>query len=121
HRYLLEAVSMLDTDAHIVIAGRGETEDDLRDLARALGLESRLHLLGLRADVPNLLDAADVFTQPSLSEGLPLAMLEAMFASRPIVASDVGDVRQAVGEDGGLLVAPGNAQELSQAIDRLLR
>jgi len=120
HRYLLEALSMMETDAHLAIAGRGELEEPLRDLAHSLGLSDRVHLLGLRGDIPNLLAAADVFVQPSLSEGLPLALLEAMFAGRPIVSSDVGDVHQAVGEDSALLVGPGDSQGLATAITRLL-
>lgn len=107
--------------AHVVIAGRGELAEELRALARRLGLEGRVHLLGFRRDVPALLAAADVVVLPSLSEGLPLALLEAMFAGRPIVASDTGEIRTVL--DGGrlgLLVEPGNAEQLAAALDRLL-
>src|SRR5262249_39698755 len=86
HRFLLEAQAQLSRrypNLHVVIAGRGEQQNSLTDLARQLGIESRVHLLGLRTDVANLLAAADVFALPSLSEGLPLALLEAMFAARP--------------------------------------
>jgi glycosyltransferase involved in cell wall biosynthesis len=81
-----------------------------------------VHLLGLRPDVAAVLAAADVFVLPSLSEGLPLALLEAMFAGRPIVASDVGEVAVALaGGEAGVLVEPGNAAALAAALDRLLR
>lgn len=122
HRHLVEALGLLSSGAgvHVVIAGRGECEDDLTQLAEQLGLAPRLHVLGQRTDVTNLLAAADVFVQPSLSEGLPCALLEAMFAERPIVATDVGDMRAALGDDGGLLVPPGTAQALADALDRLL-
>lgn len=120
HRYLVEALGLMSTTAHLVIAGRGEVEDELRQLAATLGVDERLHLLGLRSDIPNLLGAADVFVQSSLSEGLPLALLEAMFAGRPIVATDVGDVARAVGDDGALLVSPGSAAGLAAGITRLL-
>jgi len=84
-------------------------------------LHDRLHLLGLRSDVPAVLAAADVFVLPSLSEGLPLALLEAMFARCPIIASDVGDVAVALARgDAGILVAPGNAAALARALDLLL-
>ncbi len=120
HRVLLEALALLPTDAHVVIAGRGASEQDLLGLAEQRGLLPRLHLLGLRNDIPNLLAAADVFVQPSLAEGLPMAVLEAMFAGRPIVASNVGDVGEAVGDDGALLVPPGDARELAAALTRVL-
>jgi glycosyltransferase involved in cell wall biosynthesis len=97
-------------------------QSELEAQARAGGLSERVHLVGLRDDVPALLAAADIFVLPSLSEGLPLAILEAMFATRPIVASDVGGIRAAL-DDGraGLLVPPGNSSELAGAIARLLR
>ena len=81
----------------------------------------RVHLLGLRSDVPEILAAADLFVLPSLSEGLPLALLEAMFAGRPIIASDVGEVAAALeGGSAGVLIPPGNPAALAAAIDELL-
>jgi glycosyltransferase involved in cell wall biosynthesis len=124
HRFLLEALALLRArypNLHLAIAGRGELADALRVQARKLGLADRLHLLGLRSDIPNLLASADVFVLPSLSEGLPLALLEAMFAGCPVVASDVGEVRTALANgDAGLLVEPGQASALATALDRLL-
>jgi glycosyltransferase involved in cell wall biosynthesis len=124
HRYLIEAMGMLRDRyprLHLAICGRGELGDALAALAREKGLADRVHLLGLRSDVAAILSAADTFVLPSLSEGLPLALLEAMFARRPIVASAVGEV-SAVLEQGeaGLLVEPGNASTLATALDRLL-
>ena len=124
HTYLLEAVAQLSStypQLHVALAGRGELAGALEGQARDLGLGGRVHFLGLRQDVANVLAAADVFVLPSLSEGLPLALLEAMFASRPIVASAVGDVPVALaGGAAGLLVPPGDPTALAQAIDRLL-
>jgi glycosyltransferase involved in cell wall biosynthesis len=89
--------------------------------ARAHGLTDSIHLLGLRSDVAAVLAAADIFVLPSLSEGLPMALLEAMFARRPIVASSVGDVGVALAHgEAGLLVQPGDPPALALAIDRLL-
>ncbi len=124
HRYLIEALAALrrrHPEAHVAIAGRGDEEARLGALAAALGLGDRVHLLGLRDDVPGLLAAADVFAMPSLSEGLPMALLEAMFAARPIVASDVGEIRAALaGGAAGLLVPPGDATVLATALAKLL-
>jgi glycosyltransferase involved in cell wall biosynthesis len=124
HRYAVEALALLrerDPKLHLLIAGRGELDDALRKQAEALGVVDRLHLLGLRSDIPNLLAAADVFVLPSLSEGLPLALLEAMFAGRPIVASDVGEIRNVLANgDAGMLVPAGDAPGLAAALATLL-
>jgi glycosyltransferase involved in cell wall biosynthesis len=124
HHHLIDALALL-TDrhptAHLAIGGRGDLEDALRSRARACGIENRVHLLGLRSDIPAVLRAADLFVLPSLSEGLPLALLEAMFAGCPIVATDVGDVRVALADgNAGVLVEPGSPEALARAIDDLL-
>jgi glycosyltransferase involved in cell wall biosynthesis len=125
HRCVIDALALLGPRhrrLHFAIAGRGDLATALADHARACGVAGRLHLLGLRSDVGAVLAAADIFVHPSLSEGLPLALLEAMFAGRPIVASDVGEIGTALaGGEAGLLVEPGDAQALSSALDRLLR
>jgi glycosyltransferase involved in cell wall biosynthesis len=124
HRHLIEAVDLIARrypDLHVAIAGRGDQADALEARARELGLQDRVHLLGLRADVPAIIAAADVFVLPSLSEGLPLALLEAMFEARPIIASEVGDVRVALADgDAGLLVPPGDTRALASALETLL-
>ncbi|HLQ23811.1 MAG TPA: glycosyltransferase, partial [Gemmatimonadales bacterium] len=99
----------------------GELEASLTQAAANLGISSQVHLLGLRSDVANLLAAADVFVLPSLSEGLPLALLEAMLAGRPIVASDVGEIRSVLANGyAGRLVPPGDAAALAGAVGELL-
>ena len=124
HRVLLDAAALLSSqhpNLHVAIAGRGELAAALAEQARELGFAGRLHLLGLRSDVANVLAAADVFVLPSLSEGLPLALLEAMCAARPIVASAVGEVPVALAAGAaGLLVEPGNATALAAALHRVL-
>ena len=124
HKHLIDALSLLHVRhprVHVAIAGRGDLADTLQASARQLGLSHRFHLLGLRSDIPALLAAADVFVLPSLSEGLPLALLEAMFAGRPIVASDVGQVAEALAHGAaGVLVEPASAAALAAALDRVL-
>jgi glycosyltransferase involved in cell wall biosynthesis len=124
HQHLVDALALLAARhprLHVAIAGRGGLDEALRSKATDAGLTHRLHLLGLRADIPAILAAADIFALPSLSEGLPLALIEAMFAARPIVATTVGEV-SVVLEDGklGVLVEPGSAQALASALDALL-
>jgi glycosyltransferase involved in cell wall biosynthesis len=124
HHYLIDALALLSgwyPTIHLAIAGRGELESALSARARGKGLANRVHLLGLRSDVAAILAAADVYVLPSLAEGLPLALLEAMFAGCPIVASDVGDVRVALADgEAGVLVEAGNPAALAAAVDRLL-
>jgi glycosyltransferase involved in cell wall biosynthesis len=123
HVHLIDAMALLaerHPTLHLAICGRGDLEGALRLRARSRGIGNRVRLLGLRADVPAVLAAADLFALPSISEGLPLALLEAMFAGRPIVATDVGDVRAALGCEAGVLVAPGDPSALALAIDALL-
>lgn len=124
HEHLVEALARLagrHPSVHVAIAGRGDLEQPLAKRARSLGLSNRFHLLGLRQDISAILAAADMFVLPSLSEGLPLALLEAMFAGCPIVASDVGEVAVALDHgQAGVLVEPGDPAALAGAIDALL-
>ncbi len=124
HRFAVEALALLrerHPNVYLAIAGRGETAEALRTQAEELGVARRLHLLGLREDVANVLAGADVFVLPSLSEGLPLALLEAMLSGCPIVASDVGEVRNVLADgEAGVLVPAGDAPALATALDKLL-
>jgi glycosyltransferase involved in cell wall biosynthesis len=124
HQYLVDALALLvkkHPRLHIAIAGRGGLEDALRLKASEVGLSDRMHLLGLRSDIPAILAAADIFALPSLSEGLPLALIEAMFAACPIVATSVGEVGVVLeGGQVGVLVEPGDAHALAAALDALL-
>ncbi|HEX4632330.1 MAG TPA: glycosyltransferase [Gemmatimonadales bacterium] len=124
HRYLIEALALLrerHPHAHVAVVGRGELHEPLEALARSLGVSDRVHLLGFRPDVGSVLAAADFFALPSLSEGLPLALLEAMRAGLPIIASDVGGIRTALANgEAGQLVRPGDPQDLATALDWLL-
>jgi glycosyltransferase involved in cell wall biosynthesis len=124
HRHLIDAMALLASahpTLHLAICGRGDLAKSLASQAQQLGLAPRVHLLGLRSDVSAVVAAADVFVLPSLSEGLPLALLEAMVAGCAIVASAVGDVSAALEQGaGGVLVPPGDPRALAVAIERLL-
>jgi glycosyltransferase involved in cell wall biosynthesis len=124
HEYLIDALALLTKRhprAQVVIAGRGELADRLRAHAVDVGVSDRVHFLGLRSDIPELLAAADIFVLPSLSEGLPLALLEAMSAGRPIVATNVGEVPSVLANgEAGLVVPPENREALADAVAFLL-
>jgi glycosyltransferase involved in cell wall biosynthesis len=127
HRVLVEAAGLLAAmddlpSWRIAIAGRGDEEAPLKARIADLRLDSRLQLLGLRSDIGDLLAAADLWVMPSLSEGLPMALLEAMFAGLPVIASNVGGI-PAVIEDSvnGALVPPSNPIALVARLADFLR
>jgi glycosyltransferase involved in cell wall biosynthesis len=102
------------------LAGEGPRLDAMKILAKRLGVEDRVVFGGLRRDMPELYKAADVFLLCSRRESLPLSIREAMIASLPVVATDVGGIAEAV-DDGitGWLVPPCNPSALAAAIARL--
>jgi glycosyltransferase involved in cell wall biosynthesis len=98
----------------LAIAGDGPLAGELGARAGAAGIPVRF--LGRRADVPALMAAADVVVVPSVWEGQPLVVQEALRAARPMVASRVGGIPDLTGEDGALLVPPGDAAALAGAV-----
>lgn len=125
HDLLFRALALLDPGLpswHLAIAGRGEERERLLALADELDLGPHVSLLGYRADIADLLAAADVFIMPSRSEGLPLALLEAMFARRAIVASAVGGIPEVVRHEAeSLLVPPEDVAGLARAVTRVVQ
>lgn len=104
-----------------LIVGDGPDRGALEAETRRLGLAERVRLAGERGDVPALLAASDVFVLSSASEGLPVSVLEAMAAELPVVASAVGGMSElVVNGETGLLVPPGDANELAAALGRLI-
>jgi len=124
HRYLIEAVTPLIARTprlHILIVGDGELRGSLEAQVRAAGIETNIHFLGNRSDVAALLAASNVFVLPSLWEGLPMALIEAMASGLPVIATLVSGSQQVV-EQGrsGILVPPGEVTPLRQAMEDLL-
>ncbi len=107
--------------ARLLIAGEGPLQAALESRARASGAGDRVRFLGPRADVADLVQAADLFALSSVREGLPITLLEAMRAGCPAVATHVGGAREAI-EDGvtGRIVPPGEPVALGQALLELL-
>ena len=125
HRVLLDAmhdVVKRVPEARLRIAGRGEEEPRLRAQVGALGLAGRVEFAGFLSDVRGALAQADVFVQPSLWEGLGLAVLEAMAMAKPVVVSDAGGLPESVvAGETGLVVPAGDAGALGEAILFLIR
>ncbi len=95
--------------------------NSMRERVRALRLEDRIQFLGERNDVAALLSGADIYCQPAIRpEGFGISYVEALYASLPIVATDLGGPREIVDDSCGLLVAPGDPAELAQALRRLV-
>lgn len=124
HRYLLEAVPQIlkvRPRLKILIVGSGSMEGGLKELVRGLGIQRQVHFLGFRRDVQELLSLIDVFVLPSLSEGLSLALLEAMAAGKVVVATNVGGNPELVVEgETGFLVPPRDAEALASRLLMLL-
>lgn len=89
HQVIIKAIAKLnDKNIHYVIAGEGDKRGYLNALASELGISEQLHLLGYRKDIAQLNHAADIFCFPSIREGLPIALIEAMACGLPIVAAN---------------------------------
>ena len=128
HRVLLEALSRLGRNGtrlpwKLIIAGGrgGDQQEALQEYVEDEDWADRVHILSNRDDVPDLLALADIFVMPSLWEGLPMALLEAMVARKAIVASATAGIPEAI-ENGkeGLLVAPGEVDALAAALKSLI-
>lgn len=126
HSLLLEAFrrgpGLSDSRARLLLVGVGELHDKLQAEARHLGLGDRVSFMGIRTDIPEVLNAADVFVLSSNWEGNPLSVMEAMAAGKPVISTAVGGVPELVEEGkSGFLVKRGNATALAQAMNLLLK
>jgi glycosyltransferase involved in cell wall biosynthesis len=124
HRYLLDALPAVlarRADVRLLVVGDGDEAEPLRSQAQRLGIAHALVFAGHRADVPAVLGALDVLCIPSLYEGTPLALFEAMASAKAIVASAVDGCAEVL-EHGvtGLLVPPRDATALAEALLRVL-
>jgi glycosyltransferase involved in cell wall biosynthesis len=121
HETLLRAAVDVP-EATFVLAGEGPERDRLEARALELGISDRVRFVGHRDDIPQLLAASDVFALPSLFEGTPLSILEAMAARRAIVACAVGGTTELLAPDRtGLLVPPADPAALAAQLRRVLR
>jgi glycosyltransferase involved in cell wall biosynthesis len=125
HALLLEAFAQgpaSDPTAHLVLVGEGALREQLEEQAKKLDLAHRIHFLGLRTDIPEVLGAMDVFVLSSDWEGNPLSVMEAMAAGLPIVSTAVGGVPDLfAGGSEGFLVSPGDVRGVSGSMTFLLR
>lgn len=122
--YLIEVISYLKEEfknIKLLIVGEGSLLGNLKDKARENGIHDRVIFTGQRRDVPDILHCMDIFVIPSIAEGIPNALLEAMAMGKPIIATKVGGIPEII-EDGfnGLLVPPRDSGVLAAAIKTLI-
>lgn len=121
HPDLLAALGALppEVELYAVLAGDGPLRAALHHAAAGLPRPERVRFAGFRVDVPDLLDAADLVVHPSREDALPTALLQALAAGRPVIATRVGGIPEIVTPDVGLLVEPGDVPALSAALRKL--
>jgi glycosyltransferase involved in cell wall biosynthesis len=122
HRYAIEAFELFlekssNHDSYLIITGDGNQKKALIELVQSKKLNNKVIFLGSRSDIPSILAQLDVFVISSLIEGLPIALLEAMASSLPVIATKVGDISKVVIEQKtGFLTAPENVKEIADVM-----
>ncbi|KAA1261010.1 N-acetylgalactosamine-N,N'-diacetylbacillosaminyl-diphospho-undecaprenol 4-alpha-N-acetylgalactosaminyltransferase [Rubripirellula obstinata] len=122
HATAIDAWHFLNNDPHIhlFIIGDGELADDVRQQISALSLQDQVHMLGVRHDVPRIIHAADILLLTSVSEGIPLTLIEAMAASLPCVATIAGGIPEVIiNQETGLLAPIGDASKVADCMRTL--
>lgn len=122
HEVIIRALGALKRrDVHYVICGKGDLDGYLLQVAREVGIEANVHLLGFRTDAKEWLNFVDIFAFPSYREGLPVSLMEAMAAGLPVVCSNIrGNVDLIEEEKGGFRLSPEDISRFSEKIAFLL-
>jgi len=125
HLYALEAFKeaqeSFENEVTLIIVGDGPERSNIINMAKTLGLEKNIALLGKRQDIPEILNILDIFIIPSLNEGLPISMLEAMASGLPVIATDVGDIGKVINnEENGFLINSKNSHQLAERLEMLV-
>ncbi len=122
-KYLIEAVSLVKkrfSKIILIIVGDGPIKDELQNYANTLDLNENVIFTGFRRDIPALLAAMDIFVLPSLWEGLPNALIEAMASGKPVIATDILPIREIMNsEKVGILIPPQNSNAIADSIEFL--
>jgi len=123
-KYLLESASLLlqsRNNISFLLVGEGALKEELKILCADLKIEKNVIFAGERSDIPEILSLTDIFVLPSIREGLPLTILEAMACSKPVIATNVGGVPEVVKDRvSGILVPPKDPEALHSAMNELL-
>lgn len=119
-KYLLKAKKLLKSHAELIIVGDGSLRTELQEMVNDQKIKAVI-FVGERLDVNLILPAADLFVLPSISEGLPMSLLEAFASGLPVVATAVGGIPDLVTPDVGILVKPRDPVSLAKAMDQILQ
>ena len=120
HEDVLAAFSAVWSGAHLLLVGKGPLEDEMRQQAASLGLGRRVHFLGYRSDVPELMTISKLLLLPSLQEGLPMSVIEAMSMGVPVIGTDIRGTRDLLADGSGILVPVKSPAALAHAMNALL-
>lgn len=118
HETVIRAIK--DVEVYYVIAGRGGLQEHLQRVINELGMTEKVKLLGFRADVAELYQAADVYVLPSVREGLNVSIMEAMASGLPVVCGRIRGNIDLIDEDGGSLFEPQNVNDCKKSLEDVL-
>ncbi|PKM55427.1 MAG: hypothetical protein CVV00_03970 [Firmicutes bacterium HGW-Firmicutes-5] len=124
HKGLIEGFRILresNKNIELKLMGSGDYEEDIKKLVKSYHLEDCVEFLGLKSNVYKYINEADIFVLPSLWEGMPITLIEAMATGMPIVATDVGGISDMITHDESGLVVKTQVEDLVEALDRLIR
>ncbi len=119
HTDVVRAFAKTQVTAHLAFAGEGPTFDETRELAEELGVSEKVHFLGFRRDVKELLAISRATVLFSAHEGLPRSSMESLAMGVPVIGSDIRGVRDLLADGCGVLVPPGDVEALSVAFDEI--
>lgn len=122
HQIVIKALAKInDPRVHYIICGKGDNRDKLLKLAEELNISDKIHLLGFRKDIPEILSQSDIFVFPSLREGLPVSLMEAMASGLPCIVSDIRGNKDLIEHGkGGFLCKKNIKEEYVEYINYLL-
>ena len=118
-KYLLDAMKLMKTPAKLLVVGDGPLRQEL-EMKVYRDKISAVVFAGARRDVEEIMPSADVFVLPSVSEGSPITILEALASGLPVVATSVGGITEVINEKVGMVVEPANPKKLAAALDKIL-
>lgn len=120
HEVVIRALAKLETKPYYIIVGKGDKEKYLKNLISKLNIQDRVKLVGLRSDVIDLYDAADVFVLPSFREGLSVSLMEAMASGLPVVCSRIRGNIDLIDNQGGFFFDPIDVETVLESIRKSL-
>ena len=119
HKTLIKAVAELPEHVHLLLIGEGPTENECKVYASSIGVGNRVHFLGFRKDIPQILKTIDVAVLSSLWEGFGLVAIEAMAAGIPVVGTNIDGLKQIINQED-LLFDVGDSRQLAEILNKLI-